>query len=508
MLSVFCTICIILAQYGSSHGKCTDGWNKVLVTSASGSVLFGQKADLIDAVKHGAEVRFYVDAWGGEGYLSSTHNAYFKNGEVCAQALMHVSKSGWNGFQSNVYWWFVLVCTTGNVHMSRWYVGAHTKVSETQTTVHITWFVRLFGNCELGDFKPLLCSEKNGSATCGNKNALADAVDNGADVRVLNHINSQSGYMTPFSNIDINSNVVAGQYLWHVSQTHSGNHIDFQSDAYWWFTMLSTGGTRDMSRWSVGSHQDRGHTSDKVALEWFADTCWTLAYKHDRNGANIKGSKDYLKSAILNGHRVKVIRSRYSIEADNVQIKNGEVSAQLLGQVSKASIQKFQDNAYWHWQHVSTTGDVNTVRYNVGSKTNRGNDDSKVEVSWYIDTRPWTHVLSTSSSGTATFGSKSTLIDAIKAGSMLRFVIHFGGEKLVLQADNIALNNGGTELAAQTIRTISYTNENIRKFQSNPYWSFSIVTTQGDVKTSKWTVGDHENRGGDSKKAVIDWFVN
>lgn len=366
----------------------------------------------------------------------------------------------------------------------------------------------MFDNCQPGDPKPIVCTEKDGWTTCGNKNALAEAVDNGADVRVIYHANTQKGYTSPFSNIDIKNNVIAGQYLWIVSEKYNGSHIDFKSDAYWWFKMLSTDGTRDTSRWSIGSHQDRGHTNDKVALKWMADTCWTLAYQHDKNGNNIKGSLDYLKSAILNGHRVKLIRNRYSIEADNVQIKNGNVSAQLLGHVSKASIQKFQDNAYWYWQHVSTTGDVNTVRYNVGSTTNRGNDDSTSEVSWYIDSRPWNHVLSTSSSGATTFGSKTKLINAIKAGSMLRFVIQLEGQNLVLQADNVALNNAGTEIGAQTIRTVSYTNDNVRKFQSNPYWSFSIVTTEGDVKLSKWTVGDHVMRGTNTQKAAIDWFIN
>jgi hypothetical protein len=43
---------------------------------------------------------------------------------------------------------------------------------------------------------------------------------------------------------------------------YSGTGFGFINDAYHWYVMLNTKGQRDMSRWSVGAHIDRGHTND------------------------------------------------------------------------------------------------------------------------------------------------------------------------------------------------------------------------------------------------------
>ena len=43
---------------------------------------------------------------------------------------------------------------------------------------------------------------------------------------------------------------------------------DFNNDSYYWTTIVSTHGERD-DRWSVGVHELRGHTQDKVAVRLF-----------------------------------------------------------------------------------------------------------------------------------------------------------------------------------------------------------------------------------------------
>lgn len=40
----------------------------------------------------------------------------------------------------------------------------------------------------------------------------------------------------------------------------------------------------------------------------------------------------------------------YIIEADNLNIRNGHVSAQLLGQLSKLSLYDFSTYVNWVWQ--------------------------------------------------------------------------------------------------------------------------------------------------------------
>lgn len=62
----------------------------------------------------------------------------------------------------------------------------------------------------------------------------------------------------------------------------------------------------------------------------------------------------------------------YIIEADNLNIRNGHVSAQLLGQLSKLSLYDFSTYVNWVWQIASTTGDIETMRYGMGSTENKG----------------------------------------------------------------------------------------------------------------------------------------
>ncbi|KAL5008902.1 hypothetical protein ScPMuIL_014483 [Solemya velum] len=130
---------------------CNRRWNKVLEHDTAGIVTEGSKVDLTSALSRGAQLRFHVRQWGGNnGYTADIHNAQIVDGNVCAQSLLHISKSSWEGFQPDAYWWFVLICTTGHVHMSRWMVGDHTLRSETKSTVAVTWFTRELG-CTEGD---------------------------------------------------------------------------------------------------------------------------------------------------------------------------------------------------------------------------------------------------------------------------------------------------------------------------------------------------------------------
>jgi len=45
-------------------------------------------------------------------------------------------------FQNNAYWWFSLVCTTGDYYMARYNVGEHVSRSDNAANYSIDWFVR------------------------------------------------------------------------------------------------------------------------------------------------------------------------------------------------------------------------------------------------------------------------------------------------------------------------------------------------------------------------------
>ncbi|KAJ8316728.1 hypothetical protein KUTeg_005718 [Tegillarca granosa] len=329
---------------------------------------------MIKAVEHGAELQIFVPSW---GYATGTQQIdVLKNStELCASAIFHISKDSWESFHQDAYWYFLEICTNGNIDKARWYVGSHTQPSSVDTSgqtisrERIIWFV--------------------------------------------------SGTLK------------SGQYLWSVSLSTENDHEVFQKNMYWWFSIWSTNGLLYMSRWNVGSHVSRPHTSQNVPMTWYADICWMLAYQHDDKGIALDGSFHFLRSAVLDGHRVKLVMVDYSIEADNLVIRSNTISSQLLGHVSKDNAGHFSNESYWFWNHVTTFGEGETIRYFVGSIANDVSSNYTTGAKWFIDTRHWKHVLSTSEYGIATFGSKSDLVQYIRTGSKLRCVVHFSTDNSV-----------------------------------------------------------------------------
>lgn len=492
----------LLNNLQQQFSGCNEKWKTILKTGKNGEEKYGSKRDLVNHLVAGDDIRFSLN---NGTYFTSIQSAILTGNEnVCVQALFHISKSGYNNFQSDAYWWFLNVCTSGHVHMSRWSVGAHTDRGQTKTTYDITWFARS-RSCQT---QPIFCNLETGGRKCGDVSLLANSVLNGASVKVLN---PQNGYITSFTNIAVSGDglSVAGQYPWHVSQSTVNNHVEFQSNVYWWATIWSTTGRLEMSRWNVGEHTSRGKSSMNTPMEWFADDCWTLAYSHNSSGHETDGSLDLLVGAVLAGRKVRVKMGSYIVEPENLYIRNGHVSAQLLGHLSKNTIFDFQTDVYWYWQIVSTTGDVETVRYNIGSTQNRGNSADKQAISWFIETRPWSNVLSTSSTGSVTHGSKADLVTAVQAGSQLRLVVHEAVDSFsIIEADNIAIEN--SEVAAQSIRYISDENGSSgipRRFKTPPYWKFSLTSTDGNQRAVWWKVGEHTSLPATTEKYPVDWIV-
>ena len=88
--------------------------------------------------------------------------------------------------------------------------------------------------------------DANGNKVSGDKNLLTDA-----QCLWVRHGN------------------VYAQNTSHVSVQFHGDVLKFKDDAYWWMIVADTNGNIDMSRWSVGQHTAKGHTSDRWAMKWF-----------------------------------------------------------------------------------------------------------------------------------------------------------------------------------------------------------------------------------------------
>lgn len=126
---------------------------------------------------------------------------------------------------------------------------------------------------------------------------------------------------------------------------------------------------------------------------------------------------------------------------------------------------------------ASTRGDVETMRYSIGSTKNKGHSTDKKSITWFVESKSWSKVLFTSGTGSVARGSNTSLITALQTGSPLRLVVHETTHSYsIIEADNIAIEN--SEVAAKVIRKISDENgssEIPRRFKFRAYWQFTFV---------------------------------
>ena len=47
--------------------------------------------------------------------------------------------------------------------------------------------------------------------------------------------------------------------------------LRFQDASYWWMLIADTHGNLDMTRWSLGSHEARGHDQQRIPIKWFTN---------------------------------------------------------------------------------------------------------------------------------------------------------------------------------------------------------------------------------------------
>ena len=454
----------------------------------------------------GARVRLVL----GTNYSAEADNVHLQRDHVSAQLLQHVSKATWDKFQSDAYWAWMTVSTNGVMQMTRYNVGSTTYRGTTSTKTSIKWYVQTAGFIP----KPTYSHLANGNKIHGSLKDLESRVQTGQEIRcVSNKKRGNKKYAFPLQNVAVNRNgskFVFGQFLDHISGMSRKQPNG--SNVYWRFISVTTRGLRDVSRWTVGAHQSRGHTKDTVAIEWFADGCWKKVFSHDASGTRLSGTRQALISALMSGHRVRFQIpgwNYYTAEADNLSVRNGHVTAQAIKHVSKSGLTGFQNDAYWYWLTVSTTGTVRATRYNVGEHKHRGDSAYKLRVKWFIDTRPWKQVLSNDPSGKVLSGSGSTLVQAVRAGADVRCVQGNNVQGYAYKAQNLVAS--GNHVAAQAVSHVSMMsapNPNEVMIQPNAYWWFTIVSTTGLREMSRWTVGAHVDRGHNADKVGQKWFVN
>lgn len=121
---------------------------------------------------------------------------------------------------------------------------------------------------------------------------------------------------------------------------------------------------------------------------------WRLLYAHDSEGKRTAGDINVLIEAIRHGHRVRMLieatdnNYEYATDAEHLWIRNGVVFAQNNSEVSVFFLGDrlfIRDDSYYRMIVVSTKGDLEAIRWNVGEHKERGHSYHKVAMKWFAD---------------------------------------------------------------------------------------------------------------------------
>ena len=177
-------------------------------------------------------------------------------------------------FADDVSWSWLLVSTSGSARVIQYDVGSSNYRGNLVGNFAINWFV------DTRFWHPVLSHDADGAVLAGSREQLVRAVKEGAAVRCV-----QDGAATDFcfqaQNLEISPDEqhVAAQTLNQVGTQDGLGLSDSKScsNAHWSFTIISSNGKREVSRWTVGKHEKRGRSSDRVATKWFVNHWeWSL----------------------------------------------------------------------------------------------------------------------------------------------------------------------------------------------------------------------------------------
>lgn len=136
-------------------------WELTYAHDAAGLALKGSRADLIEAIEGGAEVRVFVDYAPVPGCYKEAQAIWVKDGHVHVQNTASIGcaftpEYAWGSgsavdpsfaegglrFLDDAYHYFEILSTTGDADESRWNVGEHRLRARNQAKYPMRWFVR------------------------------------------------------------------------------------------------------------------------------------------------------------------------------------------------------------------------------------------------------------------------------------------------------------------------------------------------------------------------------
>jgi hypothetical protein len=135
---------------------------------------------------------------------------------------------------------------------------------------------------------------------------------------------------------------------------------------------------------------------------------WDFVYAHDAAGAPLEGSREVLVTAIGRGAEVRVFVDYAPApgcykNADAVWVKDGHVYIQNTASIGAAFSSdyawgtgsavdpsfeptglRFLDDAYHYFEILSTSGEADESRWNVGEHRLRGRNQMRYPMRWFV----------------------------------------------------------------------------------------------------------------------------
>ena len=247
-------------------------WRQVYQAS-NGSSVSGSLADLLSAAKSGKRVRVLI---GALRLNLEADDIRIENDVLCGSFLNRLTKGTFETLDSDIAWQWLLACSSGVVRKQDYKVGNTDLVAFGEMNTTLTWFV------DDRVWTKVLETATDGAAISGSKSELLAAVQNGGDIRYILHVTDeiegfgksnttlvQQADTLRWSGTDVSAMHVRSVGV--VSSHSELDDIDFIRSAYWCFSIVSTMGQVQVSRWFAGIHTSKGNSTNQVAIEWYVN---------------------------------------------------------------------------------------------------------------------------------------------------------------------------------------------------------------------------------------------
>ena len=244
-------------------------WVPVYQHDASGQLISGSLASLLDYVRNGYRVKIQL-----QNLTLEADDIRIYNGHLCVSLLNDLYKTTIDAFAApaQMSWVWRQCCTTGRCETLKYQVGANIgdNTFETET---LTWFVDTPRK-----WTRVLSVAKNETVTFGSKTALTNAIKTGSEVRynLLGMNPNQPDFLTGHlaDNLAIEGVEVGAQHVRaiNVQMLSTEVEVSFNPDPCWFFTVITTRGRLEVSQWKVGVHERKpGPSGEQVEVDWFVN---------------------------------------------------------------------------------------------------------------------------------------------------------------------------------------------------------------------------------------------